>query len=30
VRLSYTLDWSKDIAQALKSLAQAIGEERSP
>jgi DNA-binding transcriptional MocR family regulator len=27
VRLSYTLDWSKDIPQALKKLAQAISEE---
>ncbi|MCU1719020.1 PLP-dependent aminotransferase family protein [Pseudomonas sp. 5P_3.1_Bac2] len=27
LRLSYTIDWSKDIAQALKLLAQAIDEE---
>jgi DNA-binding transcriptional MocR family regulator len=27
LRLSYTLDWSKDIPQALKKLSQAIGEE---
>ncbi|MBK5533616.1 PLP-dependent aminotransferase family protein [Pseudomonas sp. TH08] len=28
LRLSYTLEWNKDIAQALKQLAQAIGEAR--
>ena len=28
LRLSYTLEWNKDIAQALKQLAQVIGEAR--
>ncbi|MFO2464428.1 PLP-dependent aminotransferase family protein [Pseudomonas sp. 15FMM2] len=28
LRLSYTLDWSKDVPQALEKLAQAIGAER--
>ena len=29
LRLSFTLDWSKDIVLALQQLARAIGEERS-